>query len=461
MKKHAVTLISCFVFFLFFRARWAFSINILDETCYLEGLHKLVGMSYPSCYLSTHLPGVALQWLPAAFFAKIFSWFGFPFEEALQALIAITSFLSWAGALSILHRIITRHAAPNFLGGFGPLLSALLFLLNVPALDFVTKHALMSHAAELLAVALALYFILEGRFLPAIFFCAWLVTMRLNDLPIFFLLVGRMIDVKKISFDRANRRVFFALAGALLVAGGLAAYVGFIKGHASIRVADVIDGIRWDAFKIIFFTPAESVLLFLPLWALSFALGIRYFSRLSWMSRGAVLWSLFLVLFAAGHRYKWTLDSPNLRFFIGCYFGGLAILMELSKSATPRLKSTIRWTLLFGAAWYTLYVWTNVHTSLFVKLITFQQGVDMYAAYDGSQTSTYLRKLFLEPIGMSPIGFSLYSWGNHLEVFSRFSVFRQYAISGIQLYLLTIYSALGAGITVWLLRPGTRGRKEQ
>ena len=92
-RKHFL-LFSCFVvFLLFFRARWAFAISYVDETCYLESLHKLLGLNYPACYLTTHLPGVVLSWVPVAGLAALLSQISsYGFEDWLMPLLGLFSF---------------------------------------------------------------------------------------------------------------------------------------------------------------------------------------------------------------------------------------------------------------------------------------------------------------------------------------------------------------------------------
>lgn len=450
VRRILFLLSSCVVFLLFFRARWAFSINIVDETCYLEWTHKLIGASYPACYLKTHLPGIAILWLPAALLASLLGYLtGTGLEDWLLPLVALTSLLAWVASLFLINAIfgllISKEHSPRLRAWIWPLI----FLFNVPVLTYAARHTLMSHAGECLVALLTLYLLLNRRYTLAFVGAIWLTMIRLNDLPIVLMIVGKLIDDRKFSLRQTSQRQAM-IVGAVTVCllAALAYYIGFVSGHANVRLFDILHSVSPKAILQVLFTPEISPVLFLPFWFFALALATFHIRRLSWMSRAGLVWMYVLLIFFIGHTTSWNMDGPHFRFFIGSYVAVLVIWLELARRFRPSLAKASLVVLSVAAAWYTCFEWASCPTSYWMKIVTGSAFFEHYAAYNGSTTPAFLRKMVLEPIGLSPLGFTIYSWFSSSTVFSSLSQFKRYALSGPPLWILT---ATTAAVCTYLL----------
>ncbi len=438
-RKHFL-LFSCFVvFLLFFRARWAFTISYVDETCYLESLHKLLGLNYPACYLTTHLPGVVLSWVPVAGLAALLSQISsYGFEDWLMPLLGLFSFGCWGLTLFQIDKLIQVRSPRNIATSNYSGMTALLFLLNVPALDFATRLTTMAHATELLVAFLILVFIQEKKFSMALVFSLWLSLIRLNDLLIVLLVLGAILDDKGFSFETPRSRKLATLGILVcLVIAAVGIWLGMIHGHANMKISTIAQSISKDSLLQVILSPVESIFLYLPLWTVTLILGFIHFRKLSWTSRAGIVWMLAVFFFNAGHRGHWKTDGPHFRFFIGSYVAVLQILLELGPSFSRSIQKVIKAALIFGCLWYTLFVWTGADAYNWTRLYTFEGGLSSsYTAYDGSETPAYLRKFVLEPVGLSPIFFSAFSFFKDKELFLQFSHLKKYAIQGCSLAVL-------------------------
>ncbi len=424
-------------FLLFFRGRWAFVIGNFDQGCYVEWLHKLIGAEYPPCYAKTHLPGVALIWLPAAALAGLFHLVFGGFEDWLIPFAGLSSFLAWGLSLFLLDKTITLLSAnrPHWLQNWK---WSILFLLNVPLLDYATRHNLMSHAAEFLAATLTLYFLVQDRFVIALLCCTWLTLVRLNDLPMLAMVVGRYLDLHRIDLkNREQRRFLIGLGTVSLFVCAVGIYIGVMKGHANVSLFDILKHINLENLSIILFRPGESLILFTFVWVFSLIAGTICFRRLSWMSRGGLGWMVALLVFFVGHRGAYFFDGPHFRFLIASYLAVLTILFELTRSGSARFQKATQWALIVGALWFTTYIWAGVLPHSFIEIASGAGFNQLAADYTGATRPLMWRKFILEPVGTSPVGFAVYSWFKDAPSFSSLESFRVYALKGPSLWTLT------------------------
>ncbi|MBM4303025.1 MAG: hypothetical protein FJ112_01720 [Deltaproteobacteria bacterium] len=442
-QKRSLIVCACLVFLLFFRARWAFNISYVDETCYLESLHKLLGLEYPGCYLKTHLPGVVLSWVPVATIAGLLSWLSsYSFDQWLMPLLGLFSFGCWVFTLLQLDTINSNNGIDKLYFTKIPWLFSLVFLLNIPVLDFATQLTTMAHATELAVAFLVLRWTHEKKYFLALLFTLWLSIIRLNDIPILFVVFTAMLEQKSIAITK-RQKSYLNIMGSIvtLLIAIVAIWLGFFRGHANMKIGTIASSISLGSLKQVLISPVESLLLYLPVWSVTLILGLFFFRKLSWTARAGLLWMILIFLFNAGHRSYWKTDGPHFRFFIGSFVAVLQILFEFKAFISERTKTAIKWLMVFGAIWYSLFVWSGANAYIWTSLYLFKGGFTAnYMAYDGTSMPAHLRKLILEPIGLSPIVFSLFSMFPDVPIFSSFSKMQKYTIHGCSLYSLALAS---------------------
>lgn len=427
------------VFLTFFKARWGFRAEGFDESCYLEWLNKLIGRPYPQCYLATHFPGIALLWLPAAGVASLFHGFsGIPFQDWLEPFIGLTAFLLWVGSFSLMIRLYEERVLLSE-KRMNPCWALLLFL-AIPSLEFATRRTFTSHCGEFLLAAATLYFLYKRKYTFALIFAAWSAATRINDLPILAMVVGKLIDDKDLLSKNRARVLLSGFAMCIITAAGYVVYqMGFKVGHAGAQLGDILQKIDLHSIQLVFFQKEYSLFLFAPLWVFSFLLGFTHFKKLSWMARGGLLWMLAVLIFYIGHSGYLTYTGPQLRLFLGTYAAVACIAFELlSLNRNFFLGFTL--VTVFQSLWLTGFEFAQLSPELWFQLLTGNLH-QTYAAYDGSLLPLGVRKLVLEPIGLSPIAFSIYSLWNHTPVFSKFSQFAIYALNGPRLWILAASSS--------------------
>lgn len=454
-SKRYLILSACLVFLLFFRARWAFNISYVDETCYLESLHKLLGMDYPACYLKTHLPGAVLSWVPVAGVAGLLSWLSsYSFEQWLMPLLGLFAFGCWGFTLLQLQSINSKNGIDKLYFTKIPWLFSLVFLLNIPALDFATQLTTMAHATELAVVFLILKWVHQKKYFLAILFTLWLSLIRLNDIPMLLVVFAAMFEQKNITFDARQKR-YLIISGSVvtLLISAIAIWLGVIHGHANMKIGTLAGSISLRTLNQVLFSPVESIPLYLPLWSATLILGLIFYRKLSWTARAGLLWMISVFLFNAGHRGYWKTDGPHFRFFLGSFAAVLQLLHELSPQFSDRTKTAIKAIMVFGAIWYSLFVWSGADAYNWTGLYLFKGGLNAsYVAYDGSAMPAHLRKLLIEPLGLSPVVFSLFSGFPNAPIFSKFSNMQKYAIHGCALYLLALSSIVATATVILGLR---------
>jgi hypothetical protein len=156
-----------------------------------------------------------------------------------------------------------------------------------------------------------------------------------------------------------------------------------------------------------------------------------------------------LFLFYAGHRAAWRMDGPHWRFFIGSYLAVLSILFDLATS-DRRLARALLGVVLWGAFSFTLYQWSCSTPPYWFHLVTGASPGETYDSNTGIALSAYARKLFLEPVGTSPIAFSLFSWFPNARIFAGFSGFRIFLLQGPDRWVLTLGTLFALACLPWL-----------
>jgi SAM-dependent methyltransferase len=97
------------------------------------------------------------------------------------------------------------------------------------------------------------------------------------------------------------------------------------------------------------------------------------------------------------------------------------------------------------AIWSTAFYWASGDTIVWLQLLQGHWGKG-YVSHDGSSIPVAWRMLVVEPIGASPIPFSLFSTFCASAWLDRFASFRVYALSGPRLGVLAVLSAAAAGV---------------
>ena len=452
------------IFLVFFRARWAMRMTGYDESCYFMYVHRLIGAAHPDCYTTTHSPGIALLWLPAALISTPLGWLsGKGLDAWLQPFIGLTSFTVWGLSLLLIDNFLKREKKISL-----PWYWTVLLLLNVPLLEFAIRYTFLVHAGEFFVALLGVYCLLGKKYKSAIFLIVWLTVIRVNDLPMIFMLIGRYLDDNPLlvrwDYWKENRKKLLPFALVLVplsILGAIPLYrLAFVTGHNGLFLNDIIRMITGSAFAAVFFSKHWGVMWFTTFWLFVLGSGTFFFRRLSWMGRGALIWMFLDLLFLVGHSALWGSMSHvglweglpmQVRYLIGSYAGAIVVWLELVPQLSEVYLRFSRWLAMLGAMWYTAFIWAGGESFTWYALLT-GNGV-AYVAYDGSTTNSALRKLLLEPIGLSPMAFSFYSSFPSIALFSKFQIFTKYALVGPELWILNVlWPVVVMGMAFFLYR---------
>lgn len=442
------------VFLVFFRAKWAFSGGGFDESCYLQYVHHLVGLAYPTCYSQSHFPGIALLWAPAALFSRFLSAASYPITATqwLVPMVALESFLCWGLALYLIARVQEKYIGQ--LTGFSrSYLWPILFLLSVPVLSYSVRETHLVHSGEFVISLLALLMLVEKRYLLATVFITWLSAIRLNDIPMFAMLLGALLD----NYSRETRQkldnkkrlrsnqpwklnTLFWSIGVLGTALAVLVFrIAFITGYHHIFLWDLLKTLDLHAIFNVIFSPNLGIAWFAPSWLFLIVLSTIHWKKLSGLSKGAVVWSVLAFLFHSAHAAWWKKDPQQIRYLIGTYAGVLILVFELLPQCSRWVRNLFLSLMVIGALTLTLYnfVGADINSGTLILSGKIWSNHTRYFAYDGSSYPLFYRKFILEPLGTAPLGFSVFSWVSKLGLLNPFQNFQSYALRGVSLWLST------------------------
>lgn len=439
------------VSFLFlFQGRWAFS-NAFghDESCYLEYLHRMVGESFPGCYSRSHFWGVSLTWIPAGLISKAISLIaGISFKSVVLPLIGLTSYLQWVGALFILDKVFQRLTEGSALR-WQPAFTVLL-LFATPATYFSFRTTYFSHSAELILMSGFLYAITYRRYFLAAVAGSWVFLTRLNDLFVLgMLLVVALEFMKERKVSKVASHGLFALMAVLFVGCSVMFYrIAFVTGYNGYLLSNVLGSVEWKGLEITLFHVSHGILTQHLLWLALFLYLACKFPTLDWMERMVWLGQASQLLLYVSLSVFWGFSES--RYLLASYLGAFWILARHWNSLGERVR------LVFGTLGVMSAVW-NLWFYLTAIPPVIRSGRYLLSDVQSSDSEIAMA-LLLHPIytilalvGLSPIGFSFYSWFPDLGVFQKFSAFRVYALTGSARMVLTISALVALAGCVWMM----------
>lgn len=426
------------LFLVFFRGRWALHPGIHDDQCYLEWLHKFILTPYHACYSSSHLPGVAIQWIPAGWVAKTIAHFTeVPISTWLEPIIGLQTFFTWGLCLIILQKIFFK---------MGVSLSnskkvALIFLLNLPALEFLTQFTFTTVAAEMLVSGSLLLSILNQKWLWAFSLALLLNATRINDPAAFLLIGGALIDLQRENPQFLSKKIKLALGvlffSFVLIALGFTLYVGFVTGYNGVFITDLLPRLSPYRWWRGLFMGSWGLFWTAPAGILGFILCSLYFKKLSWLARAGVVWVFSeIAIIVVLNELRADYTNPPWRYIIGSLIGLIPAVVETVKLLS---KSTHR-SLLVGAkilAGWQVYLAFVTHSFTILNYWKVARWVDdwslLHYVYLLRDPVDLIKLLYV-----APVGFSVFSWGKNLTYFQKYQNYVKYAVEGPSLYLLTL-----------------------
>lgn len=336
-----------FIFLFFFRFGIALRLSgNFDERCYLSWVEKWVGTDPAGCVGSSHPPGIALLWLPAAFIGKTFGGiFGEPLEEWIAAFCGLQSFLFWVASLFIIHKTIA------ITGRTCPQRVTLLLVFSVPVLFFAATRNLLVHSAELFLGLLIVNQLFKDRCLTALVLICLLCFVRPSDFPYFFPLMATFSPKKEI------RKLFVGLSLVFLgIFSTAIAYIAIVKGYHSTNLIYLLKNFDWYSLALIFFRTDFGIFWTQPLLLVWVIYLFRRREALDPISKQALAASFFLFFIAL----IWPTHGSSFgyRYLIGVYPLALLTLLKLDCDFTKIWKSvTLRLLFSYQAAWLLLLFW--------------------------------------------------------------------------------------------------------
>ena len=342
----AVFWISSFVFLFLFRFGIALRLSgTFDERCYLSWAEKLVGANAIGCSGSSHPPGIAIVWLPAAFLGRILAaFFGESSENWIAALCGLQSLFLWMASLFLMREALQRKAGPQ-----SDLISILL-ILSVPVLFFSATRTLLVHSAEFFLGTLVLYCLFKGWVIASVFSTVLLCTVRPSDFPYLFpLMIG-------LSEDKRTKKAFYFIVFFLIFFSLILGYIGFIKSYHSTHLPFLLKNFDWYNALLIFFRTDFGIVWTQPLllaWILYIFKNKRGLDGQSQQAIAAIGILFFIALIWPTHG-----SSFGYRYLIGVYPLVFFTLLKMDFNFTRVLNSlSLRFLVLYQVVWLTLLYW--------------------------------------------------------------------------------------------------------
>lgn len=449
------------LFLVFFRARWAMTPGIYDDQCYLEWLHKLLSLPYPRCYSTSHLPGVAIQWIPMAWLAKFVSQFTMiPFQYWLEPLIGLQTFVTWGVSLLIIQKIFFQLNVSFSLSKK----IALIFLLNIPALEFLTQFNFTTVGAELLLSSLIVFLILKRKWILALGGAVLLNVTRINDPMVFLLIGGALLDLNlanKLLIPRKYKIALVSLFSILVIlVASFSLYIGLVKGYNGVFLTDLFPRIYPYRWWRCFFMGNWGLFWTAPAGILGFLICSIYAKNLSWFARAGLLWVFSeIVLIVVLNELRADYINPPWRYIIGSLIGMIPALVETA-SFLSNVQKRWAYRLIKALAIWQVYLAFVTHSFTILNYWRVTRWVDnwslLHYVYLLRDPGDLIKLLYV-----SPVGFTLFSWFKGWSFFQRYQSYVKYAVQGPALYVLTVSTFLSViFLTLYLINKITSKQSE-
>lgn len=430
-------------YLVFFQGRWAVALNTgYDESCYLNYVHQFWGESYPGCIFKGYFWGVALTWWPLGIFAKLFApLFQVSFTELIVPLIGILGFLQWTVSLLLIDEIVQWMAKktgdPNRWGSVW----SYLLLMATPVSPYVFRSNFLTHAAELFLVTLTVYFLTKEKYKTSLFFAAWTFATRLNDVVLIFIVFAFLWDkFKIISLSKKQKTIFISIGVACVIPMIIKIYdICFVTGYNGFNLTHVLGGLKWEGVVKGIKEPVHGLLWHDTLWLFSlfyFAFRIHKLSKTQTVILG---WQVMLFAIHSSQYIYWGYSENRL--FVGSYLTLFFSLGLLWPSLSVRAQKLWGISIALTAFWRTWYF-----------IAATAPGLRYWSEVLGHKNQEFIVSalhMLINPFktieitaGLSPIGFSFFSWFKDLPQFAKYQEFAKYSLNGAALWILTLFTAI-------------------
>lgn len=328
---------------------------------------------------------------------------------------------------------------------------ALLFLLNLPALEFLTQFNFTTVGAEIALSSLLLYFILSERWLLALVSATLLNLTRINDPMAFLLIGGALLDLIQANKLLLSKKMKVALISSLAVlaiaALAFTLYVGLVTGYNGVFIYHLLPRLHPYRWWRCLFMGGWGLFWTAPGGILAFVISCFYWRKLSWLARAGLLWVFSeIVLIVVLNELRSDYTNPPWRYIIGSLIGMIPALTEITKKLSQTLKKVFYFLSGFLAIWQ-VYLAFVTHSFTILRYWKIARWVDDWSLMH----YVYLLRDPLDLIKMlyaAPLGFTLFSWGKNWPFFQKYHAYSKYAVEGPSLYLLTLSTILALLILI-------------
>ncbi len=439
-----LSLYVCLTFLSLFQARWAMASTYgFDETCYIEYFHRFLGEPFPACYSKSLFWGVALAWWPIGLVLKAFSRLvGIPFTQLTIPMIGLVSFIQWALSLFVIDRTLMDLAKKQGRKEFHSSLWTFFILLSIPVTHYTFRWNFYAHATELLLVSLTFYFLVNQKYKLSLFFALWTFMTRLNDIPLIVIVLCAIGErFEQVVLSRRQKIAIWSFAGICSAPIIIKFWrICFVTGYNGYYLADIIKSLNLTGLKLGVLSPYHGLLWHDSFWFFSIFYFMTQLKHLSKTQLAILGWQWVLFVIHVSQFIFWGFSENRL--FIGSYIGVfISLFMYWPKMS--RLTQKL-WLGCIGisAFWRTWYF-----------IAATAPGLRAWSETTGQKEVTFLsaviqmiwspRKTLEITAGLSPMGFSLFSLGRKLPVFSKYHEFTKYSLEGYSLWLLTLFTFAG------------------
>lgn len=421
------------VFLVFFRPAQAWKAgSAWDDTCYLVWLYKILLQSPSECYSSTHTFGTATLWIPAGIAGLGVSWLtSSPTSLWVETFVGLTAYALWVAA-AFLTFLIVREYQGSKTSTFSPTIPtqpewvAVLLLLTVPLLYYVTRRTTMSHPTEFFFALLATWGVITRR--RGVWFLAYilLVATRINHITFVAVPIAQAIGERGLQLSRRS----LVYAGIIFIIALPISYITFVHGYDSVTIPGMLrDFTLLQLYERLWDSPSNLALT--ALFHVSVMVtAVFYWKELPALERGVFFWVATQLAICV----LWpTLGgSFGLRYLIGSYAGVFVLFLRLAKQG-PAAQFLWR-TAQFNAAWLLLITWIYGSrlwpwraTALTSEMILGPLSPILSFLHPG----TLFSLLFY-----SPVVSVAYSYFPDAPLFQSFSHLGEHRLHGLQLHFL-------------------------
>lgn len=415
-------------------------VGTFDEACYLGTLHRLLGETFPSCYSDFHLGGVAILWIPTGIVAKLLSWAtGISFTDWVIPLIGISGFIHWVLSLLLIDRILQIHDSRSKSEHFKNPIWAVIFTLAIPVLEYAFRNNFMTHTAELFILTCTYYFLLHKRFIWAFLFGLWLLFTRLNGIFIFLVLFGYLWDARQTQSSHRKIHWYQLLILTLLASPGLVYFyrVCFVTGYDGRLLSDVLGSVEIQGIYSAFTQWQYGILYHHFWWLLMLCyLSISWF-KLNWSERAVCVWMCGIISLMIAQSSWGSIQS---RQFVGSYLAAMVVFSSHLHKMPIHWARILKGSLVAAAIW-NVYCYITMVPTVLKYLYTQIVPEGTFELYAVAKMLLHPALLIKTVLGLSPIGFTFFSWFKDEPMFGSYKSITEHALEGPPLWTMTAFTS--------------------